>query len=654
MKIGNKDEPGQAFTKNKKPMTREEVLYFVELIQNRPILTSRETNAASNKLKDEAWTSLVAAFNVKFGGYPKQKEQLKLKWDNLKKAARKRTQKIPKKRKSNILTTEKREGNKNKAKKIKAEDGRRERNLAIAEYLRKKTEKLELEIKLLKLAYREKLEAISIFYLSGLEVEINLNCAVGNNHLNGANHIDYEKWNNHQRGESNNPVFRVMGQFLGYPNLIARTHEFFEKSLIYYNGRPDLMCAADGTLYNKDPNKPVCWNGQKGGLEGLRQKGWSITNLLVIRREGRVENTRISILAQGDNQVICTQYKLQKVRTDEELDRCIQKVLRNNQRIMGNITQGTEILGLIINQSETIRSADYLNYGKVPIFRGKTMGLESKRWSRVTCVSNDQLPTIGNIMSTVSSNALSVGYFSESPTNAISHYNFIGNLALELSYHNPATKSALNKRLSPSEAKFYTSVHYRILLLYLDPSLGGICGVSLTRFLIRSFPDPLTEGLSFWKGIFPFVGRGLQSLINKIGNPQLCPYSRSHFPKLLENPLAINLRHGVNPVQVIKEEIKKSLITAKIQNHIVRHAVMHSRDEEQPLYAFLESITPRFLRFLSEYKAGTYLGMTEGLVGLFQNPKTVRNIFSSQMKKEIDNIIIVSEIQGSSKKNMYK
>lgn len=48
-----------------------------------------------------------------------------------------------------------------------------------------------------------------------------------------ANHIDYEKWNNHQRGDANNPVFYVMGKFLGYPNLIARTHEFFQKSLIY-------------------------------------------------------------------------------------------------------------------------------------------------------------------------------------------------------------------------------------------------------------------------------------------------------------------------------------------------------------------------------------------------------------------------------------
>lgn len=121
-----------------------------------------------------------------------------------------------------------------------------------------------------------------------------------------ANHIDYEKWNNHQRGDANNPVFKVMGQFLGYPNLIVRTHEFFEKSLIYYNNRTDLMTVEKGEVVNRDPERIVCWRGQKRGLEGLRQKGWSIVNLLIIRREGKVKNTKISILAQGDNQVICT------------------------------------------------------------------------------------------------------------------------------------------------------------------------------------------------------------------------------------------------------------------------------------------------------------------------------------------------------------
>ena len=52
-----------------------------------------------------------------------------------------------------------------------------------------------------------------------------------------ANNLDYPKWNNHQRGKYVNPVFSAMGKFLGYPNLITRTQEFFENSFIYYADR---------------------------------------------------------------------------------------------------------------------------------------------------------------------------------------------------------------------------------------------------------------------------------------------------------------------------------------------------------------------------------------------------------------------------------
>lgn len=42
-------------------------------------------------------------------------------------------------------------------------------------------------------------------------------------------------------------------------------------------------------------------------LEGLRQKGWSMLNLLNIEREAKVETPVVKILAHWDNQAICTQ-----------------------------------------------------------------------------------------------------------------------------------------------------------------------------------------------------------------------------------------------------------------------------------------------------------------------------------------------------------
>lgn len=69
------------------------------------------------------------------------------------------------------------------------------------------------------------------------------------------------------------------------------------------------------------------------------------------------------------------------------------------------------------------------------------------------------------------------------------------------------------------------------------------------------------------------------------------------------------------------------------------------------IYIFLNSIRPIFPGFLSEYKSATYLGLSEGLVSLFQNSKTIRNIFSRLMKRLIWMIKldyeVKAEIQGA-------
>lgn len=40
----------------------------------------------------------------------------------------------------------------------------------------------------------------------------------------------------------------------------------------YYRDRPDLMEVREGIIENKYEDQLVCWHGQKGRLEGLRQK----------------------------------------------------------------------------------------------------------------------------------------------------------------------------------------------------------------------------------------------------------------------------------------------------------------------------------------------------------------------------------------------
>lgn len=65
-------------------------MIFLNLIEANKIITSKLTNARCNSLKEEAWKIVTLKFNNSISSYPRTTEQLKLKWDNLKKSVRKR------------------------------------------------------------------------------------------------------------------------------------------------------------------------------------------------------------------------------------------------------------------------------------------------------------------------------------------------------------------------------------------------------------------------------------------------------------------------------------------------------------------------------------------------------------------------------------
>ncbi|XP_045458102.1 uncharacterized protein LOC123668412 [Melitaea cinxia] len=79
---------------------KDEVMSLLDLISKHNIITTKATNATNNKLKEEAWKSIAHEFSAMTGEI-KRPEQLRLKWENLKKAARKRNALI---RQNNIKT----------------------------------------------------------------------------------------------------------------------------------------------------------------------------------------------------------------------------------------------------------------------------------------------------------------------------------------------------------------------------------------------------------------------------------------------------------------------------------------------------------------------------------------------------------------------
>ncbi|AZL49339.1 RNA-dependent RNA polymerase [Charleville virus] len=455
------------------------------------------------------------------------------------------------------------------------------------------------------------------------------------------NHLDYEKWNNNQRGASNNPVFRVMGQFLGYPRLIERTHEIFENSFIYFVNRPDLMTVTDDRIENSTAQR-VCWQGQLGGLEGLRQKGWTISSMLMLLRIPRSRNTLVRTLAQGDNQIVVTSYRPKGFTDDTEKRFIYNEVFTNNMRIMEEVRNGARMMGLNIKEEECMQSIGYLNYGKIVIIKGVIYPIITKRVSRINALSNDQLPTMGNILSTVGSNILTISHFHINIYVGIRFYNFFINLTRKIWEMYDCILGEVPGEVFKIESRF----EYLCKIAFQDPSLGGIAGTSLTRFLIRGFPDPVTEGLSFWKGIHDSSNkREIKEMCIRMGHPRIGRFYSKSFKKLLENPSSLNLISGLSPAILLRDEIKKGLQREceNYGNKVIKTSIRYGAREEEKILNWLMSHKTWYPKFQSEFFSSTFMGIVESHVNMFQNARTIRNCMKKKVELEFNSILIKCE-----------
>nr|AYE39796.1 polymerase [Lyssavirus rabies] len=461
-------------------------------------------------------------------------------------------------------------------------------------------------------------------------------------------HLDYEKWNNHQRLESTEDVFSVLDQVFGLKRVFSRTHEFFQKSWIYYSDRSDLIGLWEDQIYCLDmSNGPTCWNGQDGGLEGLRQKGWSLVSLLMIDRESQTRNTRTKILAQGDNQVLCPTYMLSPGLSREGLLYELESISRNALSIYRAIEEGASKLGLIIKKEETMCSYDFLIYGKTPLFRGNILVPESKRWARVSCISNDQIVNLANIMSTVSTNALTVAQHSQSLIKPMRDFLL---MSVQAVFHyllfSPILKGRVYKILSADGDHFLLAMSR---IVYLDPSLGGVSGMSLGRFHIRQFSDPVSEGLSFWREIWLSSNESwIHALCQEAGNPDLGERTLESFTRLLEDPTTLNIKGGASPTILLKDAIRKALYDEvdKVGNSEFREAILLSKTHRDNFILFLRSVEPLFPRFLSELFSSSFLGIPESIIGLIQNSRTIRRQFRKNLSRTLEESFYNSEIHG--------
>ncbi|KAK9737474.1 Mononegavirales RNA dependent RNA polymerase [Popillia japonica] len=183
-----------------------------------------------------------------------------------------------------------------------------------------------------------------------------------------------------QRSGNNLAIATALDELFGLKRIYKECHDRIQSCFIMGNSRVNPPKIGKNGYPEPGFN---CHTNQYGGLEGMRQKLWALTTLMVILHTGRLLNIDIEILGQGDNIVVLVHWKFYQKSS--------RAILR--QEFLDQLEINFTNMGLTMKQSETWVSSRLFEYGKNRWLNGVQVSQGTKRASRVISDENDGLST---------------------------------------------------------------------------------------------------------------------------------------------------------------------------------------------------------------------------------------------------------------------
>ncbi|DAZ90823.1 TPA_asm: polyprotein [Silene virus 1] len=457
--------------------------------------------------------------------------------------------------------------------------------------------------------------------------------------------IDFEKWNLNMRDELTRPLFEQMDKLFGFNNLIARTHEIFANSFIYSSsGKYAPPVNFDGLI--TDP--PMCYIGHMGGLEGLRQKGWTVGTVCLLCYLADRYNLKINLLGQGDNQVVriyMPQIYWANLRFSEE------EMVIESKRLLNSFVEGMntyfDAAGLPIKVRETWKSTRLYMYGKNMYLDGKSLPQWNKKILRSYALSNEGTLTISGVVGTIATNMCAAAHASEKPDILYVVYLILGEWSLEylLAYH-PFTRKSIRENDTidfeiPGSYRVRRYPNNRInrnrlkaTILMIPTAVGGSVTIPLFGFIIRGFPDNGTEGYS-WLKMLGEVDSAFQKMFRNwysfLCNPT------AELDMLLQVPWALNHQKPPTPSLRSRDAVRDWLTSGTFsQNTFLSNATsILSRFNRKEVARILvgKRINPLILGELYASFAHVYL---DGIIQRVEKTRTVKKLsLKTTMRKPI-------------------
>nr|QMP82194.1 RNA-dependent RNA polymerase [Coleopteran rhabdo-related virus OKIAV28] len=317
--------------------------------------------------------------------------------------------------------------------------------------------------------------------------------------------IDFQKWNSWMREEETKPIFQDFDNLFGFSKVFTRSHELFNPGTFYL---------ADGS-YTPQFDKlgqmmldKGCWTNHIGGIEGLRQKGWTIWTVVILILVARTFGVRCRLIGQGDNQVMVCEYPAEMTTAETS---------KLHSRLIAGLELTLGIIGPPLKTEETWTSSSFFTYGKFMVFEGKPLSMSLKKLNRTMRLTNEGFQNLESTLSSIVANASAATLMDHDPIIPfiIGTFESAGAVYLH-TYHtffgtkwSSAPSRCLMKLPEDGKQKVHTFLmdpelrgwllsrdpKYLLTIMILPSCLGGFPTLQFPDLLLHGFPDPLTLNL---------------------------------------------------------------------------------------------------------------------------------------------------------------
>lgn len=273
-----------------------------------------------------------------------------------------------------------------------------------------------------------------------------------------------------QRSGNNLAKATALDELFGLKRIYKECHDRIQSCFIMGNSRVNPPKIGKNGYPEPGFN---CHTNQYGGLEGVRQKLWALTTLMVILHTGRLLNIDIEILGQGDNIVVLVHWKFYQKSS--------RAILR--QEFLDQLEINFTNMGLTMKQSETWVSSRLFEYGKNRWLNGVQVSQGTKRASRVISDENDGLSTFESGLSSISTACETVAKSDYIPDSAF------------LCYSTELSAYLIRYQINPIDNLAFRS------LQYWPSVIGGLPLSNLLSHTIRGHDDSLVIWLNLYRTI---------------------------------------------------------------------------------------------------------------------------------------------------------